>query len=201
MNKQLLLIITAIILFVSAVIGASFLLAGKSKEQPMDHSAHGDAGKLNEWVGKEAPNFSLYSFQGKKVSLAEQRGKRVVLFFTEGVMCYPACWNQIAAFGKDNSFNNDNTTVLIITVETRGDWERAVKKMPELAAATVLLDSGKNVSNEYGVLMLPSSMHKGQYPGHTYLILDKNGVVRYVKDDPEMGVRNEELKAELEKIN
>src|SRR3990167_8330291 len=81
------------------------------------------------------------------------------------------------------------------------DWKKAVDKMPELGASTVLLDLTKNVSKDYGMLSLPSSMHKGQYPGHTYLILDKDGMVRFVRDDPQMAVRNDELKAELAKIN
>ena len=200
MNKQVIVIAIVIILFVSAVVGASFLLAGKGQQQPQDHTTH-DESTFNSWIGKEAPNFTIDSFQGGKVSLDQLRGKKVLLFFTEGVMCYPACWNQIAAFGKDSAFNNEDTTTLIITVETKNSWEKAVKKMPELAASTVLLDSMASISQEYGVLFLPSSMHKGQYPGHTYLILDKNGIVRYVLDDPQMAVRNDELKTELEKLN
>lgn len=116
-------------------------------------------------------------------------------------MCYPACWNQIAAFGKDNYFNSGDTTVLIINPDTKNDWKTAVSKMPELATPTVLLDYTKSVSRQYGVLTLPSSMHKGVMPGHTYLVLDKNGIVRFVKDDPQMAVRNEELKAELKKLS
>ncbi len=73
--------------------------------------------------------------------------------------------------------------------------------MPELGDSTILLDLTKNVSKEYGALSLPSSMHKGQFPGHTYLIVDKEGVIRFIKDDPQMAVRNDELKVELEKLN
>jgi len=124
-----------------------------------------------------------------------------VLFFTEGAMCYPSCWNQIAAFGKDSAFNSEDTVTLNIMVDTQNEWKKAVSKMPELAPATVLLDTSKNISRDYGVLSLPSSMHKGQYPGHTYLILDRDGIVRFVLDDPQMATRNDQLKAELEKIS
>lgn len=169
----------------------------------MDHDAHeiADLDKLNSWIGKEAPNFTLSSYDDKNISLNEQRGKKVVLFFTEGVMCYPACWNQMAAFGKDDAFKRDDVLVLSIVVDTKSEWDSAVAKMPELAQSTILHDTSKNVSKEYGVLSLPSSMHKGQFPGHTYLILDKEGIVRYVFDDPQMAVRNDQLKAELEKLN
>lgn len=123
------------------------------------------------------------------------------MFFTEGAMCYPSCWNQIAAFGRDNAFNNQDTVTLNIMVDTKNEWKKAVDKMPELGASTVLLDVSRSVSREYGMLSLPSSMHKGQYPGHTYLILDRDGIVRYVLDDPQMATRNNQLKAELEKIS
>src|SRR3990172_10043602 len=203
MKKQVILIVIAIILFVSAIVGASFFLAGKNQDQSMDHSDHTvqDEEKLNTLLGKEAPDFTLTSYDGKKFNLKEQRGKKVVLFFTEGAMCYPSCWNQIAAFGKDSAFNNEDTMVLNIMVDTKNEWKKAVDKMPELGVSTVLLDLTKNVSREYGMLSLPSSMHKGQYPGHTYLILDKDGMVRFVRDDPQMAVRNDELKAELAQIN
>ena len=70
-----------------------------------------------------------------------------------------------------------------------------------MAAATILFDSAKNVSKTYGVLALPSSMHRGQFPGHTYLIVDKEGTIRFIKDDPQMAVRNDELKAQLAKVS
>jgi len=155
---------------------------------------------LNAFLGKEAPDFTLESYDGKRVNLKSLRGKKVVLFFTEGVMCYPACWNQMAAFGKDPAFSSDDTVTLSITTDQKSEWEQAFDRMPDLAKMTVLFDSNRAVSTTYGVLSLPSSMHKGQFPGHTYLILDRNGVVRYVKDDPQMGVRNDELKAELGKV-
>ena len=42
-------------------------------------------------------------------------------------------------------------------------------------------------------------MHKGQFPGHSYVVIDKDGVVKFVKDDVQMGIRNNELAAALEK--
>lgn len=152
-------------------------------------------------LGKEATDFTLESYDGKQVNLKQLRGKKIVLFFTEGLMCYPACWNQMAAFGKDSSFNTDDTITLNITVDQKGEWKQAVEKMSDLAKTIVLFDSDRIVSSKYGVLTLPSSMHKGQFPGHTYLIIDKKGFVRFIKDDPQMAVRNEELKTELKKID
>lgn len=208
-NKSSIIWVSSIIIFVGAVIWASFYLGTKNspKANQSNHPAEHHEGqsvyedKFNALAGKQAPDFTLYSYDDKKVTLSELKGKKVVLFFTEGVMCYPSCWNQIAAFGKDEAFKKEDTMVLAIVVDTKNEWKRAIDKMPELASATILHDTSKNISKEYGVLSLPSSMHKGQFPGHTYLILDRDGVVRYVLDDPQMAVRNDELKVELEKIN
>lgn len=213
MNKQIILamgvtlvIILGVILFTS-IGGKKDEAVVSSETSSSDMSSHHSGSSqvydksFNDLVGKPAPDFNLENFNGRKVKLSDLKGKNVVLFFSEGVMCYPSCWNQIAAFAKDSAFNNKNTVVLTITVDQKGEWQQAVDKMPELASATVLFDENKSTSIDYGVLTLSSSMHKGQYPGHTYVIVGKDGVVKYVKDDPEMGVRNDELKTELSKLN
>ena len=197
-------------LFILVVLGISFVLTKgatstnvKSVSTDSHHAeqASQEESIFNALLGKTAPDFTLYNYNGEKVSLSEQRGKKVVLFFTEGVMCYPSCWNQIAAFGRDEALKGKETIVLNIVVDTKNEWDKAMDKMPEMAAATILFDSAKNVSKTYGVLALPSSMHRGQFPGHSYLIVDKEGTVRFIKDDPQMAVRNDELKAQLAKLN
>ena len=209
LNKSTIIIALSILVFITAVVAASYILGSKNNQdnQQVDHPAEHHQGqsaseeKFNSLMGQQAPDFTLYSYDDKKVTLSEQKGKKVVLFFTEGVMCYPSCWNQIAAFGKDEAFKKEDTLVFAIVVDTKNEWKKAVDKMPELGDSTILLDLTKNISKEYGALSLPSSMHKGQFPGHTYLIVDKEGVIRFIKDDPQMAIRNDELKAELEKLN
>lgn len=167
-----------------------------------DHHGGGaavDTTLFSSLVGKAAPDFTLADYDGKKITLSAYKGKNVILFFNEGLMCYPACWNQIAAFGKDTKLQS-KAVILSITVDTQSDWKQAIDKMPELAQSTVLLDSSREISQKYGVLALPSSMHKGQYPGHSYVIIDKEGVVRFVRDDVSMAVRNNELTVELDKL-
>ena len=198
-------VIVLMIVLITSFSGKNNSSDTESQTSASDMSGHhgSEAANDNEFqslLGKQAPDFTLESYDGKEINLKELSGKKVVIFFTEGLMCYPSCWNQMAAFGKDSAFNNSDTVTLSIAVDRKEDWRQAVEKMPELSKALVLFDTDRSVSNTYGVLTLSSSMHKGQFPGHTYLIIDKEGVVRFIKDDPEMGVRNDELKTELEKL-
>lgn len=169
-------------------------MADHHKPKPVDSAV------FDALLGNQAPDFALPSYDGKQVSLKNYRGKNVLLFFNEGLMCYPACWNQIVAFGKDDAFKNSDTVVLNITVDSKDNWKKAIDKMPELAGNTVLLDPNREVSSLYGVLALNSSMHRGQFPGHTYILVDKESIVRFVKDDAQMAVRNQELLTEVAKL-
>lgn len=157
-----------------------------------------DTSAFQALLFKSAPEFTLESYDGETVTLASLKGKNVVLFFSEGAMCYPGCWDQVDAFGKDEEmFANANTVVLTIVVDPKTEWAEAVRQDPKLTLATVLLDTDRKVSTDYGVLTVDSSMHRGQFPGHTYVIIDTGGVVRYQFDDEQMGVRNKDLLAEI----
>jgi len=158
-----------------------------------------DATIFSSLLGKPAPDFTLEDYDGKKVTLSELKGKNVILFFNEGLMCYPACWNQISAFGKDTQLQS-KAVVLNITADPKNNWKQAIDKMPELVQSTVLFDSNRQVSQTYGVLTLPSSMHKGQFPGHSYVLINKEGIIRFVRDDVQMAVRNNELAVEVDKL-
>ena len=195
------------IALVSATNNSSTSSAQQSPQsQGGDMSSHhqaaqpADKNTFSSLLNKEAPDFTLPSFDGKATRLKDLRGKKVVLFFTEGIMCYPACWNQMASLGKDVRLNTNNVVSLSITVDKSADWQQAVKQMPDLASGTILLDSDRSISSQYGVLTLSSSMHKGQFPGHTYLIVDEKGIVRYEFDDPQMEIRDDQLIQELGKI-
>lgn len=51
------------------------------------------------------------------------------------------------------------------------------------------------------MLKTSSSMHYGSLPGHTYVIIDKEGMVRHVFDDPNMSIHNDQLVAEISKFS
>jgi len=151
-------------------------------------------------VGKPAPSFSLADREGTVYNNDSLKGKRVVLFFNEGLICYPACWNQMLEFPRDKRFTQDDVAVFSVVVDTKNSWLKAIEKMPELGNVKVLFDNEKNVSKNFQMLSAPSSMHAGNIPGHTYVVIDREGIVRYVLDDPRMAINNGAIYYEIEKL-
>lgn len=159
-----------------------------------------DAQTLDQFVGKPAPDFTLRDYNGATVTLSSLQGNNVVLFFSEGVMCYPACWDQTVSLRNDARLNSQNTVEYSIVVDQKDSWANYISKQPSLAPS-VLFDATKAVSSAYGVLSLPSSMHPGTTPGHTYFVVDKQGIIRYAFDDPGMRVNNDRLVNELSTLS
>lgn len=181
------------------------LSAAANSGSAVDHHGNSAAqqvyANLDVLVDKPAPAFSLTDGSGNVYSSESLRGKNIILFFNEGLMCYPACWSQIAAFPKDARLNSADTVILSVVVDSSEDWRSAVKKMPELAAATVVFDSDKSVSRKFGMLNTASSMHYGSLPGHAYVVIDAEGVVRHVFDDPNMALHNNQLAEVVSGLN
>jgi len=203
-KKSIYLIIFSLI----ALVGLIFLFSGKNNSETQPGAERSQLGLLAEErisfesaVGKPAPDFNLESIDGGTVKLSDYKGKNVVLFFNEGSMCYPACWDQIKQFAEDSRFNSDDVAVFSIVIDPKSTWQKIVRKTPGFANAKILFDPTKAVSFAYDIMALPSSMHPNRNPGHTYFIIDKEGIIRYAFDDPNMAVRNDLLSAELSKLN
>jgi len=155
-----------------------------------------DTIKFSEAVGKPAPDFTLTTQKNAEFKLNNYKNKIVVLFFNEGAMCYPSCWNQIASLGEDKRFNNNNVVSASVVIDRREKWDKIINSQPKYGAGIILFDTNKAVSQAYDVLNVPSSMHKGSFPGHTYVII-KKGIITYVLDDPNMALNNDVLASKL----
>ncbi|OGH16963.1 MAG: hypothetical protein A3F30_04335 [Candidatus Levybacteria bacterium RIFCSPHIGHO2_12_FULL_37_12] len=181
--------------------GNSSQVSGQSVDSHHAAASPIDETAFKNLVGRKAPDFTLSSSNNGDISISSLKGKKVVPFFNEGLMCYPACWNQIVELSKDKRLARGDIAVLNIVVDSSADWKNAISQMPDLAKSTVLFDTTKSVSQNYGVLALPSSMHRGTMPGHSYVVIDKTGIVRFVFDDSAMGLQNDMMISELSKIN
>lgn len=196
-NKKSVIVMVVIAIFVMFAGWALY----RSSDSPAGVTQTANAGDLNSLVGKPMPAVQLFDKDGKPYSLDSLKGKNVVLFFNEGIICYPACWNQVAQLGTDSQFNNQDTVAFSIVTDQPSQWQQALTKMPDLVKATILFDQGGNVSRSLGLLTVPSSMHKGSSPGHSYVVLDKQGIVRFVYDDPSMAINNGLLSQKIAEFN
>jgi len=200
MNKNIIKPIISLGLVVAVVVVIGFALFKTSKTSEQNKNA---VATTNSLIGKPMPGISLKYKDGRDYDMGILKGKNVVLFFNEGIMCYPACWNQMASFGTDPRFNSNDIVALSVVTDSPSDWQTASAKMPDLAKATILFDGSGGMSHHtdpkdtesyrLGLLSMNSSMHPGQSPGHTYIMLDKQGIVRDVFDDANMGVNNDKL--------
>lgn len=192
------LTLVAIVVF---ILGGMYFLNNKSDTQ----SAAGNGntasnGTPESLMGKPVPEFSLRDKNGVVYSPEALRGKNAILFFNEGIMCYPSCWNQVVALQEDKRLQTDDTIALSVVIDTPEDWQRAALRMPELGSAKILFDIDKSVSRRFGMLTSRSSMHYGSFPGHSYVLIDKEGIVRLVYDDPNMAINNNLLVSQIAKL-
>ena len=202
MNKQTVISLIVILAGVTGLVWWSKSVDNKKLSETKSAVDSGVKEKIyfKEAIGQKAPDFELESIAGEKIKLSDYLGKNIVLFFNEGSMCYPACWDQIAQLGTDSRFETESIAAFSVVVDTKSQWLDIVSKSPNLAKSKILFDNSRSVSKAYDVLYLDSPMHPGALPGHTYFIIDKEGIIRFTLDDPNMALANDKLIKEIEKI-
>ncbi len=204
-NKNTSTIVAGIAIIAFVVGGFYFMSRGNSQSggttgDPMHSGGSDSSGSYGDLIGKAVPAFSLRDRNGTEYSNESLKGKKAVLFFNEGIMCYPACWNQMVSLATDPRFTGPDTVAFSVVIDQPSSWQSAVQKMPELGKATLLFDTDKSVSRKFGMLAVPSSMHYGSFPGHSFVLVDKQGIVRYTFDDPNMAIDNDKVATELAKL-
>lgn len=131
-------------------------------------------------AGKPAPNFSLPSTTGGKITLSDFKGKKnVLIYFNEGLSCDP-CMQQIPELEKNLSdFEKINVVVLSVMYDPVDQLKQAesrfnIKKIPML--------SYNNSNTEIDYDLTAFSMNMGRRAGHTFVLVDTNGNIIWRKD-------------------
>lgn len=129
--------------------------------------------------GSKAPAFTLPSTKGGPVSLADYKGKNVLLYFHEGIGCQP-CWDQIRdldaagndlkAAGVDNFLAITTGPVDLIAQKSRDDKLTAVN-----LADTDLAVSRSYEANKYGMM-------GDDRDGHSFILVGPDGTIRWRAD-------------------
>ncbi|HMQ67898.1 MAG TPA: thioredoxin-dependent thiol peroxidase [Ignavibacteria bacterium] len=130
-------------------------------------------------AGDKAPAFSLISDEGKKVSLKDLKGKKVILYF------YPkddtsGCTAEACSFRDNIKIINKKNTVVIGVSKDNTKSHQKFKTKYDLPF-TLLSDENFEMLNDYGVWK-EKSMYGRKYMGieRTTFIIDEKGKIQDV---------------------
>jgi len=138
-----------------------------------------------------APAFSERDVvSGRPLSTRSLRGKNILLFFSEGVMCQ-ACFQQIQALQQATAeLRARGLTLVSITTDSEGTLGDAAQAYG--VVTPLVSDADKTMSSAYGAIGVPGAMHSDNL-GHTFILVDKRGQIRWREDYAEMYVPPEKL--------
>lgn len=132
---------------------------GEQVEQPQGEGGVG-TGK-----GQLAPNFTLTDMQGKKVSLADMKGKVVLLNFW-ATWC-PPCREEMPSMEMlHRKYKDDGLVILAVNVEQNGGPLVQTFLQSNPYTFPILLDGEAKAQNLYKVFRFPETF-----------IIDRNGLV------------------------
>ena len=127
-------------------------------------------------VGQQAPDFLLPSLAGKKVTLSEYRGKKIVVLSFVPAAWTPVCSDQWPGYNivKD-LFDKSDAVLLGITVDNIPTLYAWTNQMGQLwfPVLSDFYPHGK-VAEAYGVLRTDGTSERALF------VIDKKGVIRYV---------------------
>ena len=132
--------------------------------------------------GSVAPDFTLPDVNGGSFTLSAYRGKAsVLLFFNEGLSCAP-CLNQMSDLDQ---LNQQFTNLDVIVVSITGDSVNLLSSWAHSSgpqSGKVLSDQSLAVSKMYDMLGSDKSMMPGMAPGHSFVLVDKSGMIKWRQD-------------------
>lgn len=170
----------AVVAGLIVVIGGLYgIYRAASDTEPDTGSPQGSYQVGEPGAGTSAPGFTLAASTGKQVSLADYRGKTVLLYFQEGLGCQP-CWDQITDLEKQVDDLEAVGIDAVISITT-DPVDLVTRKVSDMGLSTpVLSDPDLAVSktyhtNEYG--MMGTSRN-----GHSFLLVGPDGTVQWRAD-------------------
>ena len=130
-------------------------------------------------IGSKAPAFTLTSDEGKKVSLKDFSGKKVVLYFYPRDMT-PGCTKEACSFSENISRLKKAGAVVLGVSADPVDLHRKFREKYGLEFP-LLSDPDKEVIHKYGVWQ-EKNMYGKKSMGivRTTYIIDENGKVAHV---------------------
>jgi peroxiredoxin len=130
-------------------------------------------------TGATAPEFTLTSSTGEQVSLADFRGKSVLLYFQEGLSCQP-CWDQIKDLEQNQAALQAAGVDAVVSVTTDPANLIGQKVADENLTTPVLSDPTMQVSQAYDANSY--GMMGNMRDGHSFILVGPDGTIRWRAD-------------------
>jgi thioredoxin-dependent peroxiredoxin len=142
--------------------------------------------------GAKAPDFSLVAQDGKKYSLKDFKGKKIVLYFYPKDDT-PGCTKEACSFNEHLSrFKKNGAVVLGVSPDALKSHEKFSSKYD--LHFPILSDENKKMLTDYGVWQ-EKSMYGRKYMGvvRTTFIIDEKGKVSHVFSKVKVDGHTEEV--------
>jgi peroxiredoxin Q/BCP len=124
-------------------------------------------------------HFTLTASTGKKISLADYKGKSVLLYFQEGLTCQP-CWDQMTDLEKQAAKVKAAGIDQILSVTT-DPADLITRKTKDMKLSTpVLSDPDLAVSKTYDANSY--GMMGTSRDGHTFVLVGPDGTIKWRAD-------------------
>jgi peroxiredoxin len=146
-------------------------------------------------VGQQAPDFTLPSTSGDKVTLSSLRGKPVLIAFFP-LAFSGTCTEELCEMRDDHDkFAGRGVVVLPISVDHT--YSLKEYKAKHGMKTDMLSDFKRDVSRAYGVLI-----EDRFYSNRAYFLVDKDGIVRWehIEESPGNRRPDAELLEQIDKL-
>jgi peroxiredoxin len=130
-------------------------------------------------AGSAAPAFALTSGTGGQVSLADFRGRSVLLYFQEGLSCQP-CWDQIKDLEQNQAALKTAGVDAVVSITTDPANLIGQKAADEKLTTPVLSDPTMQVSRAYDANQY--GMMGDMRDGHSFILVGPDGTIRWRAD-------------------
>jgi len=148
-------------------------------------------------VGDRAPDFTLTSFNGEKVTLSEYRGKKNVVLAFFPFAFSGTCSAQMPSYEAElDRFNTYDTQVIGVSADARHALNAWAKQYQMTFPLLSDFYPHAGVAQKYGV------MHELGMPERALFVIDKEGKIRWIHVHRPIGEApdNEELFDVLRKL-
>lgn len=166
-----------------AVLGGLYLLYTAASGSGADDDTGSASGYTHvsgdPGAGEIAPAFTLPASTGGETSLSDYRGRSVLLYFQEGLMCQP-CWDQIRDLEQNEAALTAAGIDEIVSITT-DPVDLVARKMADEGLTTPVLSdptlavSWAYTTNRYG--MMGDSRN-----GHSFVLVGPDGKITWRAD-------------------